>query len=292
MKLWFLSICYDNYAMRPRGLLNMFDPEEPTIYDALLQERPFLHMMLNSRATRNEDRFYAILPLTKYKKLVADHAIASWGITNDVSVRLVLYRLVSFEEKLTLLLCSILPSLGSNVILPSFAFVYQDTNFDWAWQLSNGAPTLIKAIDLITPTVAEDDKKQDQLVHLKIVVPWSRTFTDSAVEHDLDVSGHALACLGLTDLLDELVTVFVPITVHNEVTHHTLGIKLFGHREQNKWIVLHRMVDLVDVPPSTTPDVSTVSLPAPLHRTLPHRSGSLDTLWSVKKEVDQVFHIY
>lgn len=228
--------------------------------------------------------------------MAADHAISTWGITNFVSVRLQLYSMVSFEEKLTMLLCGVRPSFKSDVMLPSFAAFYRDVDFDWAHELAN-LPALIKAMDL-----HQLEEEGSKMHYLAVTVPWSRTFTDHAVEHDLNVAGHALTRLGLSELLEELVTVFIPITVHNEQTQHTLGIKLFGHREQNKWIMLHRMVDLVDVPPTTpTPptdadtDKMLTQLPGPPRHAPPHpphRSASLDTLWSEKMEMDQVFHIY
>ncbi|SAL96418.1 hypothetical protein [Absidia glauca] len=283
MKLWFVSICYDNYSTRPRQLFDMFNPDSPILYNELLEERPLLNIFLNSKATRNEDRFVAMLPLFReFKQYVTSNALSTWNITDMVSVRLRLLRIVSFKEKLAILLSCTLPSFISDIILPSFATAYKPLNLNWAIELSQ-KESMIKELDL------EEDGTMD---YMRVTVPWSRTFTESAVQHDLDVSTTALSKLGLDSA--NIVTVFIPITVHDERTNHTLGIKLFGDRSKNKWIILHRMVDLVDVLP-TTPHADTA--PSSPHEDHPHphpphRSASLDTLWSDKHEADQVFHIY
>ncbi|KAI8079850.1 uncharacterized protein BX664DRAFT_388823 [Halteromyces radiatus] len=68
-------------------------------------KRTFLDMMLNSRATKNEDRFHAILPLSsKYDKIKrSKDTISSWNISDMKSVKLKLYEILDMEDKLYLL---------------------------------------------------------------------------------------------------------------------------------------------------------------------------------------------
>ncbi|CAO3651815.1 unnamed protein product [Cunninghamella blakesleeana] len=57
-------------------------------------QHSYINMMVGSYASRNEDRFFAILPLwKKYNHLVKD--IANWNITNMTSVKLKLYEILS-----------------------------------------------------------------------------------------------------------------------------------------------------------------------------------------------------
>ncbi|KAI8078885.1 uncharacterized protein BX664DRAFT_362434 [Halteromyces radiatus] len=280
MKLWFLSIGYYlRIADRPSQLLDLFNEERPTIFDQPLKERSFLDMMLNSNATRNEDRFYAILPLFKEFKPFADnHDISNWGITDMLSVRLQLFRMVNFQEKLAILLSCTIINFSSDVILPSFASNYNHYFFNVATGLSYKTAWL-KDIELLK----DEDINRD---YLRITVPWSRTFTDTTLSHDLVITKHARGKLGLD--ASEVMTVFIPIVVHDERTNHTMGVKLLGNRQKNIWVMLNRMMDLVDVPPS---DASSNKVSVVEHHT-PHRSDSLDMLWSDKHENDQVFHLY
>ncbi|KAI8078887.1 uncharacterized protein BX664DRAFT_342986 [Halteromyces radiatus] len=205
-----------------------------------------------------------------------------------LSVRLQLLRMADFEEKLAILLLCMQPNFVSDAILPSFASfctMPDDFTIDWACDLSY-EPSLLKEIELLK----DEGNNRD---YLRITVPWSRTFTNKIIPHDLDLTANARGKLGLD--LSELVTVFMPITVHDERTNHTIGVKLLGSRQKNIWIMLNRMVDLVDVPPSdassSVTSLSSSKLSVSEHHT-PHRSGSLDMLWSDKHESDQVFHLY
>ncbi|CAO3651557.1 unnamed protein product [Cunninghamella blakesleeana] len=88
-------------------------------------ERPYLDMLLRSNASRNEDRFYAILPSwNKYNYLIEHkNTISNWKITDMVSVRLKLYEIMDDADDLwnkarLLLYCSIRVGKPN---LPSFA---------------------------------------------------------------------------------------------------------------------------------------------------------------------------
>ncbi|CAO3593795.1 unnamed protein product [Absidia cylindrospora] len=64
-----------------------------------LKDRTFLEMILKSRASKCEDRFYAVLPISKYK----DRVLNSWNINNDmVSVKLKLFEWMDPLDKIDL----------------------------------------------------------------------------------------------------------------------------------------------------------------------------------------------
>ncbi|KAI8078884.1 uncharacterized protein BX664DRAFT_369288 [Halteromyces radiatus] len=224
IKLWFLSISYNvGFDDRSIELLDLFNESRPTRFDQPLKERSFLDMMLNSKAARNEDRFYAILPLFKaFKHYVDDHDISNWGITDHLSVRPQLFRMVKLQEKLAILLSCTIAGFSSDVVLPSFVSNYNHLFFKIACDLSY-RPSLLNNIELLK----DEDINRD---YLRITVPWSRTFTDKILSHDLGITQDACGKLGLNT--SELVTVFMPIIVHDERTNHTLGVKLLGSRKK------------------------------------------------------------
>ncbi|CAO3637974.1 unnamed protein product [Cunninghamella blakesleeana] len=83
-------------------------------------QRSHLEMILDSNATRNEDRFNAILPSwDKYKHIIKNkNTVSEWNVTDMTSVRLKLYEIMDLWDKATLLYaCS--KSLDQH-ILPSF----------------------------------------------------------------------------------------------------------------------------------------------------------------------------
>ncbi|CAO3637663.1 unnamed protein product [Cunninghamella blakesleeana] len=83
-------------------------------------QRSHLEMILNSNATRNEDRFHAILPSwNEYHHLIINrNTIPEWNITDMTSVRLKLYSIMNLWDKATLLYAC---SGNTDIILPSFA---------------------------------------------------------------------------------------------------------------------------------------------------------------------------
>ncbi|CAO3652102.1 unnamed protein product [Cunninghamella blakesleeana] len=88
-------------------------------------ERSFIDMMVKSKASKNEDRFYAVLPsLSQYKYLTENkNTISSWNITEMQSVKLKLYELLDDNDdlwnKARLLYYS--SNYDGKPVLPSFA---------------------------------------------------------------------------------------------------------------------------------------------------------------------------
>jgi hypothetical protein len=86
-----------------------------------LNQQTFLEMVLKSKANTNEDRFFAILPLTEYKGLIeSSDTIDSWNIRSMVSAKLKLYGFMNTKHKLELLFLSSKPS-SKFMVLPTFA---------------------------------------------------------------------------------------------------------------------------------------------------------------------------
>ncbi|ORZ07406.1 hypothetical protein BCR42DRAFT_426208 [Absidia repens] len=81
-------------------------------------------MMLKSKASKNEDRFYAVLPQSEYKNalLTSKHQVGQWNISTMASVKLKLYEIMNTRDKLNLLFWSCnYNSSNVGLILPTFA---------------------------------------------------------------------------------------------------------------------------------------------------------------------------
>ncbi|ORZ08218.1 hypothetical protein BCR42DRAFT_425472, partial [Absidia repens] len=96
-------------------------------YDSMrrqLTSRTVLELILQSKASRNEDRFYSIIPLApKYRHYLKDkHSVSSLGISDMLSVRLRLLKWLDTKDKLNLLFCAQNPITSKTVaLLPTFA---------------------------------------------------------------------------------------------------------------------------------------------------------------------------
>ncbi|CAO3601311.1 unnamed protein product [Absidia cylindrospora] len=86
----------------------------------------FLEMMLKSKASKNEDRFYAILPLSKYKDKVSQ--VDQWNISTLISVKLKLFEIMDAKDKWTLLFLAANKNASNTYqVLPTFCA----SNIDW-----------------------------------------------------------------------------------------------------------------------------------------------------------------
>ncbi|CAO3601273.1 unnamed protein product [Absidia cylindrospora] len=84
-----------------------------------LNTQTFFEMMLKSKATKNEDRFYAILPQSKYKDKV--NQVDQWNIKTLMSVKLKLFEIMDTKDRWILLfLCGSRCSSVMDGVLPSF----------------------------------------------------------------------------------------------------------------------------------------------------------------------------
>ncbi|CAO3588674.1 unnamed protein product [Absidia cylindrospora] len=85
-----------------------------------LAQQTFLEMMLGSKASRNEDRFHSILPLTEYKSQITE--VRHWNVTSLLSVKLKLYEILNNKDRLVLLFWSgNQKAIHGGGVLPTFA---------------------------------------------------------------------------------------------------------------------------------------------------------------------------
>ncbi|CAO3588630.1 unnamed protein product [Absidia cylindrospora] len=93
-----------------------------------LKRQTFLEMILISKASRNEDRFYSILPLSKYAGQITE--VAHWNIHSMLSVKLKLYEIMDTTDKLVLFFWSSNKDAIINGVLPTFATSTLPLNFN------------------------------------------------------------------------------------------------------------------------------------------------------------------
>ncbi|CAO3588650.1 unnamed protein product [Absidia cylindrospora] len=83
-----------------------------------VNKQTFLEMILRSKASKNEDRFYSILPLSEYQDKITE--VPHWNIGSMVSVKLKLYEIMNINHKFALLFWSTPYNAVANGILPTF----------------------------------------------------------------------------------------------------------------------------------------------------------------------------
>ncbi|CAO3588502.1 unnamed protein product [Absidia cylindrospora] len=84
-----------------------------------LRQQTFLEMMLSSFASRNEDRFYSILPLSPYQDQKRE--VSRWKISSMLSVKLKLYEMMNTKDKVMLFFWSNHERAFQSNVLPTFA---------------------------------------------------------------------------------------------------------------------------------------------------------------------------
>ncbi|CAO3593677.1 unnamed protein product [Absidia cylindrospora] len=121
-------------GLSARGIPIMSDAIYPKFHQSMatqLKKRTFLEMLLKSKASKCEDRFYAVLPLSKYKDKFISQSLVdkSCQVTSMTSVKLKLFEWMDTKDKLNLLFltASNMPSSLHGHMLPTFA----TTNLNW-----------------------------------------------------------------------------------------------------------------------------------------------------------------
>ncbi|ORZ04135.1 hypothetical protein BCR42DRAFT_457300 [Absidia repens] len=139
-----------------------------------LQGRSFLNMMLKSKASKCEDRFYAVLPLfSKYKHMLTHQVVDHWHVDSMAAVKLQLFEWMDTKDKLALLfLAGRYNALGQSHILPTFA----TTTITWGER---------PAEESVTSNQVDDD-----VFNFDLTQPSVLTLHHSQANDDDDHGGH------------------------------------------------------------------------------------------------------
>jgi hypothetical protein len=220
-----------------------------------LVKRPFLEMMLVSRAAKPSDRFHAILPISHYRHLLEHKGtVSSWNITDMVSVRQKLLEHMTIKDRLNLLYYCSFGMLAP--ILPSFVTI-QGAN--------TPNPPRPDVVDMLNTTQSKhnfdlDDHHDMASVELDLSqrLPMLRLIPTCFYLHKLRKGDfyyyehwgrtHEMwAKLGLDPDHDPLVEVSLPLILYKpngvplktstEAYDFTLDLQLVGSLKKNCWVL-------------------------------------------------------
>ncbi|ORZ04096.1 hypothetical protein BCR42DRAFT_497111 [Absidia repens] len=127
-----------------------------------LAQQTFLEMILFTKASRNEDRFYSVLPLSEYHEKKKE--VSNWNVGSLLSVKLKLYEIMNSKDKLFLLFWSTNIEAIHNNVLPTFASSTLPTDFETEHllQLLTDPMSNFDVDDPCTLQLLHDDKHADQ----------------------------------------------------------------------------------------------------------------------------------
>ncbi|CAO3600978.1 unnamed protein product [Absidia cylindrospora] len=211
-----------------------------------LNQQTFLEMILCSKASKNEDRFYSILPLSEYGNKIME--VSQWEISSMVSVKLKLYEIMNTKDKLALFFWSSNKHTMKNDILPTFATSTLDTEGQTEY-LEPDDDSYLNNFDLNDPSTImlhhhQQPHNESTLYYLRLK-PKSYIMVsalNSDKSNDLDTKSlSTLRRLGIdTEDTTSLNVAYIPVYSPDG---HRIGYggiwyaTLFGCFAKNKWIL-------------------------------------------------------
>ncbi|CAO3593562.1 unnamed protein product [Absidia cylindrospora] len=223
-----------------------------------LTQRTFLEMILKSRASRDEDRLHAILPLSEYKhKLTSQDQT---GVDSLVSVKLQLYEWMNTKHKLELLfLSSRADYLGK--ITPTFATSRilwpDDADYPMVQVIENN-PIFALNFDVTGDpviTLSRHGRHQLNIKPLEYHVDLGWHNSSSKVKQNMDAWATLCGWLGHDLLPNDTTTpdvICIPSLTLQGMKHAAAAeqqravthfIYLIGSLAENKWILKDFVLD-------------------------------------------------
>ncbi|CAO3593551.1 unnamed protein product [Absidia cylindrospora] len=236
-----------------------------------LQKQTFLEMMLKSKASKNEDRFYAVFPLfEQYKHKLGKEKKSLHGMDTIVAVKLKLFEWMTTTDKLALLfVVSHLYCSLKEKILPTFATV--SLSMETATRhLALGSSSkrypcnfdVTKSSTIMLSTISDDDDQssQQQLYYLNVnpmhyyvaVEPNFLDYYQTQFLQNKSFCRNFQFDDGHTDTFIDVIC--IPIFRNAVMDNHDRDtdwvfncIMLVGNRAKNQW-VLGSLKEYKDVP--------------------------------------------
>ncbi|KAI8084470.1 uncharacterized protein BX664DRAFT_337067 [Halteromyces radiatus] len=212
--------------------------------------RSFVDKILNSRASRNEDRFHAMLPLLpKYNKIIrTKDTISSWNITDMTSVRLKLYEILDPMDKFQLFYCS---SYMIRAVLPTFASNFNEENPAYTMRIFMNHPVSEYNFDITDhasiilethPSYHMNHDYQGPCLHVRPKRYYMYQSTESSLEEmdGLKRYNRSFRQLGLECTPDSLTLVKILAIFRDEDQDQycpKLAVRLLGSIKRNIWIL-------------------------------------------------------
>ncbi|CAO3601420.1 unnamed protein product [Absidia cylindrospora] len=247
LKYWFVQLdCTDMNTLdffkfdfeRPAHLLSQ-DPTLTAIsvrqqfHESMIKQltrQTFLEMILKSKASKLEDRFYSILPTSQYKHNLIE--VAQWEIHTMVAVKLKLYEIMTPTDKLNLLFLSIKPrSCHSVSMFPTFA----TSNIVWDRCFLKDDDTVYGNFDTELTLCHDEDLHYLKLKPKKYFTMVGSTTTGMALEYD----GLLSKLFPVKDDRRKIDLVFITMGFEYAIgVHDANSMALLGCFIENKWIMI------------------------------------------------------
>ncbi|ORZ06470.1 hypothetical protein BCR42DRAFT_427188 [Absidia repens] len=209
-----------------------------------LNQQTFLDMILKSKASKNEDRFYSILPVSEYKdKLVSKNEVHQWNISTLVSVKLKLFEWMNTKDKLNLLFWA--GDTGSSNIgttLPTFATSTLSLTFPGDCLLTDDRFD-VSDKSIVTLHQTTNNKKMDEpMFYLHLETNGYSTMDDPelwfAFNGDFEIKRRLFERrFGIDDPIDSLDVVCITTGYTRVVDNGSGVIFLIGSIAKNIWIL-------------------------------------------------------
>ncbi|CAO3610531.1 unnamed protein product [Cunninghamella blakesleeana] len=236
-----------------------------------LNKRMFLDRLLNSMATKDEDRFYAILPSWKnYHAVVKDkNTISEWNLTTMVSIRLKVFEIVDdlWEKARLLYACS----KSKIPAFPTFADGYS-RDFIVIRELDDPelahrlcSSSLLSAILKMNGNKMDDEYKNIKkmtsgsllIENLKDITLNGQCLTMKANNYfiidQVDKTDEMISKFGFT-MADNLKYAYIPYFIcsipkyKHILTIYKTGVYLLGDMDKNRWAVFGLRAPFADNP--------------------------------------------
>ncbi|ORZ06505.1 hypothetical protein BCR42DRAFT_427234 [Absidia repens] len=217
-------------------------------------------MILNSNASKNEDRFYSILPLSEYKNiLLSENEVDQWNISTMVSVKVKLFEFMGIKDKLNLLFMSgSVCTYNIGTVLPTFAtstlssavhsdYVTLDSaKYPYNFDLANKSTIMLH----YQPTSSNNNNNKGKYAsHLYYLNIKPMEYSMKVDSRDWYSSTTPLKIALLKRLLIDdpnatIDVVYIPAysvkntnTYPDTISYHYDAIILLGNFRKNKWIL-------------------------------------------------------
>lgn len=189
----------------------------------ILVKEDIFTMILNSKASKHIDRFYAILPHTKYAHHIKD--VTTWEINNMTNVVLKLLEICDLKDKILFLINRKNYSDFSfdSSFLPSFATYPKGYN-------------CLLGMNYIQLTCDYEKIYIDNIILKNNYLHLKTTYYKIETEYILDDINSNLYKVGLTTN-DKIVLLNIPLAkINNLLPVYSIIIK--GNMEKNIWVAL------------------------------------------------------
>ncbi|ORZ06435.1 hypothetical protein BCR42DRAFT_427141 [Absidia repens] len=226
-----------------------------------LSQRTFLEMILGSKASRNEDRFYSTLPLSEYQERKSE--VSHWKISSMISVKLKLYEIMNIKDKMILLFWSINKHALTNGVLPTFATSTLPLDFQMRrladdidrgscnFDLDDQAAILLQQTNNNNKDDDDDDDDDDggsNLYYLRLKPKgYFMVWTSGRKFPQPHMNAHTCKRLGInTETVIKLDVVYIPAFDDTILDTGTTTVVLVGSFDRNKWVITEQYNDYLN----------------------------------------------